>query len=41
MQIQSRQKKVVIVGENDLKNNEVTVKDMNSGKEEKVKIDKI
>lgn len=34
-------KKVVIVGENDLKNNEVTVKDMNSGKEEKVKIDKI
>ncbi len=34
-------KKVVIVGEKDLANKEVTVKDMESGKDEKVKINKL
>ncbi len=34
-------KKVIIIGEDEIKNNEIAVKDMDSGKQEKVSMDKI
>ena len=34
-------KKVIIVGKKDLQNNEVTIRNMETGEEEKIKLDKI